>query len=169
MTDTDPRSRLKEILLSELILYTRLLSVEDQKKQAMVDLDRATLETTVKTEAEIMDKLRRLERGRIAAMDAVCERFGLDVANSGLEEIADAMDETWRKEFLDLRARLQEVGGDVHRANDLNRMLCTQSLQHIQMTLGLLAFGGGTGSGAYTPAGPQADAPVTRHLIDQRV
>ncbi len=169
MSQNDPRVRLKEVLLSELILYTRLLGIEEQKKQAMVSLDSFALEKIVGDETEVVEKIRRLEGQRVETAARICQDYGLDPRNCGLEEIAAAMDASWQEEFLNLRARLKEVSVDIEKTNDLNKRLCVQSLDHIQVTLNAISGASQNRLGAYSKAGVAPGVVSTRQLIDQRV
>lgn len=126
---------LNETLKEEAALYEALMGIFVEKRQALIGLKTRELELAVAKEEAILSRLADAGAARARAAKHEAERLGLR-GDATLREIAA---KSKSAELSAARETLARLMKDVARANDLNRALAEQSLDHSRQFLRALA------------------------------
>jgi flagellar biosynthesis/type III secretory pathway chaperone len=144
---------LEAALAAEAALYERLLALCEEKRGALVGLKTGDMDGIAAREEALLAAVSAADGARQRAAAGAAERLAL-APGSPLREIARAAalrDSAAGRALAALRDRLTELLGRVARANDLNRALAEQSLDHVHGFLRALA--GAEPPPAYTRRG----------------
>ena len=138
-----PRVLQLESVLDRLAtLYDQLLEVLQEKKEALVDVDRNRLSTLTDHEEALAISLSTTDDGRMGLMDAIHEQIQ-GTTNRGeltLGELIDTIDDPeLTAELSLLRERLADLAKQVGGLVETNRALTEQSLDHVSFVLRVLS------------------------------
>jgi len=155
-------TELLKALAEEAAMYEALLTLLVDKRKALVGLKTADLDSLVAREEALLSRIAEADVARRRAAGNASAVLGLP-AEATLREIASA---SRSRELSTMRDRLSGLMRDVARANDINRQLADQSLDHVHMFLRALTGLEGDGA-AYTKRGTESGAQAPRvNLLD---
>jgi len=142
---------------NEARLYGELLVLLAQKRDALVALKTADVDRIVAQEEALLSSLGEADAMRRRAAAEAGRAAGL-APGATLLQIAGH-----EPGLAPLRDRLRKLMIEVARANDLNRALTEQSLEHVRDTL-LVLTGVEPDAAAYTRRGAEAPPPSSSRV-----
>ena len=141
--DLHAHVRQLESILDRLAgLYDRLLEVLEEKREALVQVDRNRIPALNEHEEALAISLSVADEGRAGLMEAISDQIDGEVEGGSLTlgaliESIDDPDLT--AELALLRERLRELAHHVRGLVETNRALTEQSLDHVTFVLRVLA------------------------------
>ena len=159
--------KLNRTLERLISLYEELLACSRDKTQCLVACDVEGIENMQAREALVVGKLSDMERVREGVLSEAAETLGCTVKPPTISALILTLPDSFegRGRLVELRDRLKTLGRDIAAANRLNEQLCTQSLTHLEVFMGLLTGRSGR-SAVYTAQGKarlyEARALLTR-------
>jgi hypothetical protein len=124
-------STLKKILL----LHRNLLTLSERKTDILKKGDIDALNEQMKEEQKYILAIKQLENERIALVDKL---LGPRVQEKTLSKCIEVATEPIQSELVELHDDLVKVTHDLKAVNELNQQLTHQSLQYVNMSLGML-------------------------------
>lgn len=121
-------------------LYGELLAASKEKTDFLVACNVEAIEAAQGREEMIVGKLVQMESVRDQVLADAGEAVGTNVAPPTISAVILAMGESdeGRERLFELRKQLIEVSRDLAATNRLNEQLCTQSLVHLDVYMGLV-------------------------------
>ncbi len=131
---------LLEVLTREEEEYEKLVKLEYEKKQILIDGDVPALEKMTDREQDVSSVLRNLEIRREKIMDDMSMVLGKPKSELTIKYMIELLDKQPDEQarLSDLRTRLKETLSELGQINDLNRMLTEQALELVEYDLNLL-------------------------------
>ncbi len=146
-------------------LYQELLEYSQQKTDFLVNCDTEAIEQAQVREEMIIHKISQMERARTEALQTTADALNMK-GEVTLTRIIEALeDQDIQEKLIEFRNNLKQVSEKLSSVNRLNEELCTQSLQHLEMYLGLLT--GRDGRSATYDAFGKTAATATRALVNR--
>ncbi len=127
---------LLEIMKKECEIYEELKSVEQKKKQVIIDNDVKALEAVTAKEQGFVKAIVHLESLRAQVIDGFCQSKGISEVST-VDDIIKYSDPVERIELGRLRDRLMETITNLMEVTSLNSKLLEQSIEYINYTLDL--------------------------------
>lgn len=122
-------------------LYGELLECSEAKTAHLVDCDVEAIESAQAREEMVVGKLAQLEQSRNQVLAETGEAMGVTTRPVTLSSVILTLGEDQgedRGRLSELRDQLMEVSRKLAASNRLNEQLCTQSLMHLDVFMGLL-------------------------------
>ena len=159
-------TELLTLLGEEAGLYQDLIAAGRAKRDALVAVDLAQVETATQREEDLLRTVGRTALRRGETLREIGAVLRLGSGEPKLEEVLPRVGEPRAAQIAGLRADIRRALEELKRLNGLNQALTRQSLAHVQDFLRLLTRGGGPGP-LYTRRGLE-ERPVRSHLVIDR-
>ncbi|GEM_PF-7020012 len=166
----DYQARLLEALDRECEIFAALISVMEEKRRALVEVDLEPLEEICSREEELVGRLEEADRERHQAYLEAAPRLAPELMEPSLPELVETLAEKrpeLAEELSRRHARLQELLVRVGELNFDNLVLTQNLLRYTRHLLDLVASGGVLPN--YSPEGkvnPAQGEP--RSLLERR-
>ncbi len=131
---------LLEVLDKENEEYKKLVKLEYEKKQILIDGDVPALEKMTDREQDVSSVLRNLEIRREKIMDDMSTVLGKPKTELTIKYMIELLDKQPDEQarLSELRTSLHEVLTEMSQINELNKMLTEQALELVEYDLNLL-------------------------------
>jgi len=135
---------LADTLAENAELYERIAQITIEEKSVLESASLERLNEIIKEKETIAQRIRLLEKKRIALLEEVGKKLGRPPGELTLKEIADTEEYRGRygEKLMSLRERLEKAGEAAGRANDINRSVIggvvSTVLESIQFAVGLI-------------------------------
>lgn len=149
---------LLQLLDEQAALFEKWLEIDQRKRRALIERDRAQIEATVVEQSNILLKLEAAEQKRLEVMH---DRLRVS-ARMTLRELTGLLPAELRDRWIQTADRLQELVVRVQESNALSDTLLRQALAHNQVLLDAM-LGKQSVATTYSASGtaPAAGAAVT--------
>ena len=156
------------VLVESVTLYTDLLLLGEEKRQALVGADTAELDAITRREELRILEGTRLEERRAKATAAIATHHKLADRKPTLLMLADAADPDTAEQIRSLGAELDTAVKQLVRLNDTNAALIHQALHFVQYNLNLLTRS--QAETTYVPTGGRkATGGSAAMILDRKV
>ena len=156
------------VLAESVTLYTDLLLLGEEKRQALVGADTAELDAITRREELRILEGTRLEERRAKATAAIATHHKLADRKPTLLMLADAADPDTAEQIRSLGAELDTAVKQLVRLNDTNAALIHQALHFVQYNLNLLTRS--QAETTYVPTGGRkASGGAAAMILDRKV
>ncbi len=118
-------------------IYTEILELSLNKKRAIIDGDIKEIEKIVNEEKAIAISLVKLDNIRIRIVNEILKENNIDSVEN-ITELSEYIDESSKKEILELKTKLNDVINKVKNENDINKDLVKQQLSYINFNVDLM-------------------------------
>lgn len=157
------------VLEEEQGILTDLLAAQAREREALIRLDTVPLIDVVGRMEPVIERLALAEQARVALTRRIGADLGIPEEALNLRAIAMRVGEPYRERLLELRRATQNAARDLARANELNKALAVQGLDHVELLLSAL-LGGVDNPGTYTKSGVGSGSVTgPRRIIDRVV
>lgn len=128
---------LLEILDKECKIYAKIINLEKEKKQSIIDNDVAALEAVTKKEQGFVKTIVNLSELRAQVVDGFCKSRNIKNYQK-LDDIINELDSFEKNGLISKKEKLVEITNELLEVNDLNAKLIEQSIQYINYSLELV-------------------------------
>lgn len=154
-----------ELLLAE---HEKLLQIEEDKKQALIEGDITKLQEIVNEEVQYVHKLEKLEEQRMKLGERIARVKGIQLEELTTSRLASLETDPERVAKINLlTGRFVKVIGELRASNELNGRLIRQSLDLVQRSIDLMTDQ--VDNGTYTDKGDAGSALGHRRVFDTQV
>lgn len=160
-------NKILDILSQQTALYDELRRIGEEKQEAIISNDIEGLEAITKREQGFVKTIMSLENERMQSLDNYCKEKNIVKADT-INELMGHFDELERRQFNQSREKLIDVIADLNEVNELNSKLLEQSLDYINLSIGLVSSYGLEDAG-YDKKATDKDIKIDKSLFDARV
>ncbi len=158
--------KLLTVLLAESDIYTQLLALSKDKKEAVLNNDLDQINRVVREEQALVARLSDKERLRLASVRELTAKLGDPEAT--LMSFAALGTPQQQARLDDLQIALRGVLSELQAANEVNKRLIDTRLDYIRFVVDSMSEGGGAGVYGALGEGPSHSGQRT-NLYDQKV
>ena len=129
---------LGELLLEQLNLYRQLLDLTQKERETLMASNIETLNDVVSQKTYLSQLLDRIENQRIALMTELAVSFNCRFEDFTLKRLADLIDQSTSKRFIQLRHDLTLVIKKLKGENDTNKRLMSHCIMLMDNSVNIL-------------------------------
>jgi flagellar biosynthesis/type III secretory pathway chaperone len=155
-------------LLNEMIeLYSAILILSKNKRQALIEVQPQKLEAVTQQEELLIVKVGKLEVARGKVMREIAEACDVDLEELTLSEMVDLAGPGYAEHLTKVADDFDRIMGELVAVNRLNAELIEQALGFINFNINVLAQS--TTVSTYAPRGKVPKGTEVRKLVDRRI
>ncbi|WP_407307272.1 flagellar protein FlgN [Desulfosporosinus sp. SB140] len=159
---TEVLQNLNDNLKKQVLLYGKILSIEERKQKALLANNLQEIEVTTGLEEQLLLEAGHLERERLSWAEQIGQALGKKPEDLTLAELAEHF-----PVLQEVRLELEQVVGSLKEIHELNTQLLQQAMKIVDFTLGMMTH---QDKNTYThPGRKEKDGNKAVHLLDWRV
>ncbi|MEJ6950163.1 flagellar protein FlgN [Natronospora cellulosivora (SeqCode)] len=120
---------LLEVLKEEEKLYSKLLELANEKKEAIVANDIDNLSKLLQDDNEIISLLNQLDQERFELIKSICENKGVEKQDPSFKELIKLIPEPWQEPLSASRNKLLALIDELHEQNEQNKFLINEAIK----------------------------------------
>lgn len=160
--------RLIRILSKEIVIYTKLLTVLEEKQQAIVSGEIEKLHSATENEQAALSEAKKTEKERKLTLGTLANSSS-DLKNiESLRQLISVVEYKYNQRLNEIRDSLKNILEKVSLKNDQNKFLLSHSIDFVQTMIKDLLSSRETMSDLYTANGGNLD-PKYLAMLDRRV
>ena len=160
--------RLIRILSKEIVIYTKLLTVLEEKQQAIVSGEIEKLYSATENEQAALSEAKKTEKERKLTLGTLANSSS-DLKNiESLRQLISVVEYKYNQRLNEIRDSLKNILEKVALKNDQNKFLLSHSIDFVQTMIKDLLSSRETMSDLYTANGGNLD-PKYLAMLDRRV
>ncbi|MBP2655601.1 MAG: FlgN protein [Firmicutes bacterium] len=155
-------------LLNEMIeLYSTILVLSKDKREALIEVKPQKLEAVTQQEELLIVKVGKLEASRGKIMREIAEACGVELEELTLSGMVELAGPNYSERLTKVADDFDRIMGELVVVNRLNAELIEQALGFINFNINVLAQS--TTASTYAPQGQVPKGNDGRKLIDRRI
>ena len=160
--------RLIRILSKEIVIYTKLLTVLEEKQQAIVSGEIEKLYSATENEQAALSEAKKTEKERKLTLGTLANSSS-DLKNiESLRQLISVVEYKYNQRLNEIRDSLKNILEKVALKNDQNKFLLSHSIDFVQTMIKDLLSSRETMSDLYTANGGNLN-PKYLAMLDRRV
>jgi hypothetical protein len=153
-----------KLLEQELLLHHRLLAGAQAMNSAIKSEAIEEVRKANKEYDECTCRIEEIEEKRLCLNDVISRHYGLN-PHANLSRIIEAVPDSDRGKLLELRTALKKALSEIHKTNESNKILLTESLFVIAKTFEFIAAASEKFQG-YKQLGGKCSSKIDRAIIN---
>ena len=160
--------RLIRILSQEIVIYTKLLTVLEEKQQAIVNGEVEKLQKATEDEQAALSDARNTEKERKQTLSSLTGTSNNLKDVESLRQLISAVEYKYHQRLNEIRESLENILEKVALKNEQNKFLLNHSIQFVQTMIKDLLSSRETMNDLYASNGKNLD-PKYLAMLDRRI
>ena len=160
--------RLIRILSQEIVIYTKLLTVLEEKQQAIVNGEVDILQKATENEQTTLSDARKTEKERKQALTTLSESSEDLKDVESLRQLISVVEYKYHQRLNEIRDSLESILEKVALKNEQNKFLLSHSIQFVQTMIKDLLSSRESMNDLYASNGKNLD-PKYLAMLDRRI
>lgn len=160
--------RLIRILSQEIVIYTKLLTVLEEKQQAIVKGEVEKLQQATEEEQAALSDARIIEKERKQALRNLADTSDSLKKVESLRQLISAVEYKYHQRLNEIRESLENILEKVALKNEQNKFLLNHSIQFVQTMIKDLLSSRESMNDLYASNGKNLD-PKYLAMLDRRI
>ena len=160
--------RLIRILSQEIVIYTKLLTVLEEKQQAIVNGEVEKLQKATEDEQAALSDARNIEKERKLTLSSLTGTSNNLKDVESLRQLISAVEYKYHQRLNEIRESLENILEKVALKNEQNKFLLNHSIQFVQTMIKDLLSSRETMNDLYASNGKNLD-PKYLAMLDRRI
>ena len=156
-----------DVLTEEENLYSKLMELAIEKKDAIVANDLESLTELLQNDTETIELLNQLDEQRAKLTKEICVNNDIQVQDISFKELIKFLPESWQENLWDIRNKLIAIIDELHQQNEQNKFLVNEAIKLNNASLNLFLQALEPENTTYNGKQKTVDKK-SAHIIDRR-